>query len=123
MGHDSINCHVVLKARCERDGQPYTCSTCDGHGSLERYKGQREDQEAWVATEPPTGEGWQVWETVSEGSPISPVFKIREELIDWLCSPAYTWGASQPMNRASAEAFVKDAWAPSFIMYGPPGGS
>ena len=24
--------------------------------------------------EPPIGDGWQVWETVSEGSPVTPVF-------------------------------------------------
>lgn len=30
--------------------------------------------------EPPSGEGWQVWETVSEGSPVTPVFPTAESL-------------------------------------------
>lgn len=33
--------------------------------------------------EPPVGEGYQLWETTSEGSPISPVFTTLEELCDW----------------------------------------
>ncbi len=34
--------------------------------------------------EPPAGDGWQMWEDCSEGSPISPVFKTPEELAHWL---------------------------------------
>lgn len=30
--HDSINAHVMVKARCERAGEPYLCSLCEGHG-------------------------------------------------------------------------------------------
>ena len=30
--------------------------------------------------EVPTGEGYQLWETISEGSPISPVFKTLKKL-------------------------------------------
>ena len=33
--------------------------------------------------EPPTGEGYQLWETTTEGSPQSPVFESLEELCDW----------------------------------------
>ena len=33
---------------------------------------------------PPKGEGWQMWETCSEGSPISPVFKTPEDVATWL---------------------------------------
>jgi hypothetical protein len=82
------------------------CPTCDGEGTIERYPGQRAEAAAWTQTDPPEGEGWQVWETVSEGSPISPVFAHREQLVDWLMSPANTYGISQPLNREQAEAFV-----------------
>jgi hypothetical protein len=34
----------------------------------------------------PSGEGYQMWETTSEGSPISPVFKTPEELAAWLAA-------------------------------------
>ena len=34
--------------------------------------------------EPPQGEGYQLWETISEGSPMSPVFDTPEKLARWL---------------------------------------
>lgn len=118
-GHDAINASIVWQAQCEREGVPYTCAYCKGHGSTEKYPGQREESEKWWDEddhEPPTGEGWQVWETVSEGSPISPVFPDREGLIGWLMSPAYNWGTSKPLTREQAENFTKSAWAPTLIV-------
>lgn len=113
-GHDSTNAMVVIDARCEREGQPSTCQTCHGYASLERYPGQRDEADAWRPTEPPTGEGWQLWETVSEGSPISPVFDSAEGLARWMASPAYTWGAARPMAYSAALAFVAGSgWAPT----------
>lgn len=61
-----------------------TCPTCKGHGSVEKYEGQRGEAEAWEYVEPPVGEGWQMWETTSEGSPMSPVFPTAEGLAHWL---------------------------------------
>lgn len=115
-GHDSINAHVAISARCDREGVPHTCERCGGHGSLERFPGQRAEAEAWKPTEPPTGDGWQLWETVSEGSPISPVFDSPEGLARWMSSPEYTWGAARPMAYSAALAFVRGpGWAPSLI--------
>lgn len=37
--------------------------------------------ELWEETPPPTGEGWQLWENTSNGSPITPVFATRDELV------------------------------------------
>lgn len=86
------------------------CTTCQGEGSVEKYPGQRAECEAWFEEDhsPPTGEGWQVWETTSEGSPISPVFADREELIGFLMSDRYYgFGTSPtPLTREQAEAFV-----------------
>jgi hypothetical protein len=94
------------------------CKTCGGSASLEDYPGQAADQDAWEGTEPPSGEGWQVWETVSEGSPISPVFPDRESLVEWLTSPAYSWGTSEPLTHAQAERFVDSMWAPTGVVIG-----
>lgn len=90
-----------------------TCPACDGHAV------QPDDlhlEDGWEPTDPPEGEGWQLWETVSEGSPISPVFESSSGLVDWLCSPDYTWGG--PLERADAEALVGSGWMPSMIMVG-----
>ena len=115
-GHDSINAWVVIRDRCRRAGVSATCEFCEGNGSVEAWKGQRDMAEAWTPIEPPTGEGWQVWETVSEGSPISPVFADREGLIGWLMSDEYRWGTSVPLTREQAERFVDAAWAPTMVM-------
>ena len=37
----------------------------------------------WQPQEPPVGPGYQLWETTSEGSPMSPVFATLAELAAW----------------------------------------
>lgn len=82
------------------------CTHCRGEGVLEQYEGQFAERDAWDQTEPPEGDGYQLWESVSEGSPISPVFPDREGLIGYLMSDANSWGISRPLTRSQAEAFV-----------------
>jgi hypothetical protein len=82
-GHDSINCGIAVSARCKREGYDDTCPTCKGHGCIEKYPGQRAEAEAWEPSEPPAGDGWQLWETTTEGSPKSPVFATAGELAGW----------------------------------------
>lgn len=115
-GHDSINASVVVRARCAREGVPERCTACGGHGSMEVYPGQRAESEAWECAEPPEGEGWQLWETVSEGSPISPVFPDAEGLARWLTTWDAVRGAmTRPMTIEQARGFVREGWAPSFV--------
>ena len=55
--------------------------------------------------EPPAGDGYQLWETCTEGSPVSPVFGTLEELSEW-CSDNYSaWGH---------EYFSKNEWMDFF---------
>lgn len=112
-GHDGLNQCVALRARCERDGIAYECPTCGGHGSLEAYDGQRTESEAWKAPEPPEGEGWQLWETVSDGSPVTPVFATAAELITHLVEVGeeHTGGRRTKYRRAAAEALVAAGWS------------
>lgn len=109
-GHDAINRGLLVEFRCKRLGIPLHCETCQGHGSVEAYPGQRKEADEWESTPPPTGEGWQVWETVSEGSPVSPVFVSGEALSDWLVGEGY--------SREAADGFVKTGWAMSAMMTG-----
>lgn len=105
-GHDSINSWVVIKAKCEREGVSPTCSACDGHGHAEKWGGQRAVAEAWQRVEPPTGDGWQLWGTTSEGNPASPVFPSAEDLADW-CAEHATAFADIKLTRAQ--------WLASFL--------
>jgi len=41
--------------------------------------------------EPPKGKGFQLWENVTEGSPVSPVFKTLDELCVWAENNATTF--------------------------------
>lgn len=117
-GHDAINRHILIRFRCERLGITVECPTCEGHGEVEAYPGQRNEAEKWERADPPEGQGWQLWETVSEGSPISPVFDTSEGLASWMASPAYRWGASTPMDYDTALRFVNVGWAPTMVAVG-----
>jgi hypothetical protein len=45
-----------------------------------------------LQVDPPEGEGYQLWETTSEGSPVSPVFSTLDELCEWCEGNATTFG-------------------------------
>lgn len=115
MGHDAIDQGVCVQARCAREGVPVHCPTCDGHGERWHSPEAKAAAEAWKDIEPPTGNGWQMWETTSEGSPISPVFATPEELARWL---ADTGASSFGSNGASYDqwlAMINEGWAPTAI--------
>jgi hypothetical protein len=114
LGHDSMNAWIAVSARCKRAGEVEWCATCEGHGSLEAYEGQRAEAEAWERTEPPEGEGYQLWQTVSEGSPITPVFATAEELARHMVS--HHWNTNPEPMASSFEVamrFIDAGWAPS----------
>jgi hypothetical protein len=107
--------YLIARKMVEAAGLPETwgqCATCDGHASLEKYPGQRAEAEAWEPAGPPEGEGWQLWETVSEGSPISPVFTEVDELAGWMSQPerGCHW-----VPQDVAAKFIADGWAPTGI--------
>lgn len=112
MSHDGINASVVVRARCEREGADVLCQTCQGHSSTEVYPGQRAEAEAWEPTEPPAGDGWQLWETVSDGSPFSPVFPTSGALAMWMSEPerGEDWVPADVAAR-----FIQEGWAPSGV--------
>lgn len=94
-----------LESRCARLDASLECEVCHGRGMVctdEEYAAY----DNWTGTEPPVGEGWQLWETTTEGSPQSPVFASAEELADW-CAPNATWFADQRWSR--------DEWLESFL--------
>lgn len=84
-GHDGINRWLLVKRRCRALGTDSYCATCGGDGNVATPE-QRAGLEAWTPTEPPTGEGFQLWQTVSEGGPCSPVFDTVEGLAEWLAA-------------------------------------
>lgn len=136
MGHDSINAWVCLEARCKRLGITHDCAKCDGTGELWSSLEAKRRHDEWERSGPPPGEGWQLWETVSEGSPITPVFTTAEDLARYLSTTGDDWhhkrvervkslrarGYDEPIPQLptyeQALAFVCAGWAPSTMVSG-----
>ncbi|MFI1889827.1 hypothetical protein [Streptomyces jumonjinensis] len=113
-GHDSTDewkaASKIIKAAGLDPDTWGICPACHGHASTEKYPGQRADYEAWEPTDPPTGDGWQLWETVSEGSPISPVLATADDLAAWMSHPdrGRDW-----VPQETAAKFISAGWAPT----------
>jgi hypothetical protein len=78
--------------------QPYT-AFCMWHGQPpdpERYRPHWQDGEAtW----------YQLYETVSEGTPVTPPFATAEELIDYLAEHGDYWDQERCLDPHSCELF------------------
>ncbi len=95
------------------------CKACRHFGRLAGIFDQSEGCPV-TRIDPPTGEGWQLWETITEGSPCTPVFSAAEGLAQHLAD-----GGGHPLGAPPAYeqalAFVREGWAPS-TMSSPSGG-
>lgn len=85
--------YYLIKARCAREGHEVTCSACQGDGERWESAESKKLFDEWERTCPPEGDGYQVWETVSEGSPISPVFSTVEALATHMATTK--WGGDK----------------------------
>lgn len=86
---------VDYEARCKRAGVPWKCPKCNGKGKVWRTPDLRRLHEEWKKEEPPKGDGHQLWETTSDGSPVSPVFSTLDALCEWCADNATTFGSAQ----------------------------
>jgi hypothetical protein len=92
------------------------CQVCKGEGTVWDLPENKRKASQWRKSEPPKGKAYQVWETVSEGSPITPPFATPEELADyWLAHR----NSCDPSDRETILKWINGpGWAPSFIMTG-----
>lgn len=125
MGHEIMRVPPEFSFPIGKSYPPWSfgrhCEACDA----ESHRG------CAYQRRPPTGDGWQLWETVSD-APLSPVFETAEMLIGWMSKPvplrdrkpwrpeAYPpnpW--AQGWSPAAAAALVNgDGWMPSGIIEG-----
>jgi hypothetical protein len=114
-GHDAINQHICVEARAKRFGiTDLTCKECNGSGEYWSNPEDKVAAEAWERSDPPEGEGWQMWETTSEGSPVSPVFAAPEELARWLAdTEASTFGSMTADYETWLKMIKGSGWAMS----------
>lgn len=67
---------------------------------------------AWTDAE---RNGYQLYETVTEGTPLTPSFETPAQLINWLV----TIGDGRVvLTRPQAEAIVREGWVPTGIVLG-----
>ena len=62
---------------------------------------------------------YQMYENVSEGTPVTPPFATKEELIDYLVEYGTFWDQQDGKGgweRKNAEHFVASGYAPSFLV-------
>jgi hypothetical protein len=62
---------------------------------------------------------FQVWETVTEGTPVTPPFATPEELVDYLVQHGDAWDQRRGnggWEREAAEGFVRDGFALTLVV-------
>jgi hypothetical protein len=99
MGHDSINASICVRTRAKERGVYGMCECCDGEGEIWFSDEIKDLSENWEGYDPPVGEGYQMWENTSEGSPQSPVFETLDELCEWCSENASIFGTSQFVSK------------------------
>jgi len=102
-GHDGLNRIVCIEAKAKRLGIYGLCEFCKGEGFIFQSEEIKKLHDAWNDVEPPSGIGFQLWETCSEGSPISPVFEDLDTLCAWAENGATTFG----YQKTSKENWMK----------------
>jgi len=90
------------------------CPVCEGEAD---DPSQREAVKSWKETPPPKGDAWQLWETVSEGSPISPPKASPEELARWLADNGVSSFGYNTEDYDTWLRFIQGSgWAPSAVL-------
>lgn len=115
-GHDAINRWICVETRAKRLGVYGVCEKCGGEGIVWATPEAKAASEAWQPVEPPTGDGWQLWETTSEGSPISAVCATPEALASWCVKNGASTFASATTSYENWLAFIKKGWAMSMVV-------
>jgi hypothetical protein len=111
----------------------YTVDEDNPNPEYWEYSGDPPDRKYYRPWKDEEAVWYQVWETVSEGTPVSPPFATKEELIEYLVANGDFWDQSRrdqrargrnmldincdPWSRKQAEAFVNGpGWAPSMVI-------
>lgn len=118
IGHDAMDRWTAVAKIIKAAGLPKKwgwCATCKGSAQDPADAETIRAEKRWRSKAPPKGKGYQIWETVSEGSPISPVFAKPEDLARWMVEndTSCTRGTSYD----SWLSFINGpGWAPSMVI-------
>jgi hypothetical protein len=104
----ALDIYTYVKARAESLGFYGYCEWCNGSGEIWQTKKIKKLHDNWESFEPPLGDGYQLWETTSEGSPISPIFKTLDDLCEWSEKNAYTFAHYTATKEEWKNMFFED---------------
>jgi len=108
--YTAINGDYYQEDRKADDGTPWEFWEWSGDPpNREYYRPWKDEEATW----------YQVWETVSEGTPVSPPFETKEELIEYLVKEGDFWDQKRReggWDREAATKFVGTGWAVSFMV-------
>ncbi|UTC28789.1 hypothetical protein MARCHEWKA_02770 [Brevundimonas phage vB_BpoS-Marchewka] len=118
LSHSQIGQSACMDRVIREAGESWDCPNPDCHGgAVYDSPGIKAALDAWVRTEPPEGEGWQMWQTVSDG-PISPVFATAHGLAHWMARSRYSDGLS---SAQWLKFITGPGWSPSAMGFGGEG--
>lgn len=113
-GYDEWKAGALAKEIAENPELPYSVN--EPYRAFCDWNGQPPDPAYYRPRWPEGVElGYAVYETVTEGTPVTPTFKTKPELAEYLATTGTYWDDA-PWSRAAAEAFVECEWAPSMIL-------
>jgi len=95
----------------DHENDPYEDWAGERPDDPEYYRPWKDEEATW----------FQLWQTVSEGSPVSPPFATLEELAQHLAKHGDDWDQQRgnaPWGIERARRFCKSGWAPSFVAIG-----
>jgi len=106
-----------LVRKCMDGDYGMACDDCRKFAKLKSLEFTNYNCPIFEELEPPVGEGWQMWETTSEGSPISPVFETPEELAQWLAdNNASSFGSCTATYEQWLKMIKDSGWAMSAVL-------
>ena len=104
-------------ARWESGERPDYADEDDRKLEYWEWEGPPPDRDSYRPWNDEDATWFQLWETVSEGTPITPPFPTKEALADHLAKHGTYWD-NTPWGYAKAAAMVNAGYAPSMILTG-----
>lgn len=93
-------------------------ATTKEENDFEEWHGEAPDPRYYRPYKDEEGTWFQAYQTVSEGTPVTPAFATLQELEDWLVEKGECYGTkyNEKFSRQAAHNFCMAQWAPSFIL-------
>jgi len=93
-------------------------TTKEEYPDYQEYHGKAPDPEYYRPYKDEDCTHFQMYQTVSEGTPVTPVFATLQELEDYLVEVGECAGTryNKKFSRTAAHAFCNSGWAPSAIV-------